>query len=58
MSQRIAYAKQSPALFRKFVQFTTALNDAAIGWNRISIAFKTVPGSSDAAYGLDRAHLS
>jgi alkylhydroperoxidase family enzyme len=28
------------------------------GWNRINIGFKTVPGSSDAAYGLDKAGLS
>jgi AhpD family alkylhydroperoxidase len=28
------------------------------GWNRINIGFKTVPGSSDAALGLDKAGLS
>lgn len=27
-------------------------------WNRASIAFKTVPGSADKAYGLDRAGLN
>jgi alkylhydroperoxidase family enzyme len=27
------------------------------GWNRASIAFRTVPGSLDAAYGLDKAGL-
>jgi AhpD family alkylhydroperoxidase len=27
-------------------------------WNRINIGFKTVPGSSDAAFGLDKAGLS
>lgn len=27
-------------------------------WNRISIAFKNVPGSADAAYGLNKAGLS
>jgi AhpD family alkylhydroperoxidase len=27
-------------------------------WNRISVGFKTVPGSSDAAFGLDKAGLS
>jgi len=27
-------------------------------WNRISIAFKAVPGSADAAYGLDKAGLA
>ena len=28
------------------------------GWNRANIAFKTVPGSSDKALGLDKANLS
>ena len=28
------------------------------GWNRASIAFKAVPGSSDKAYGLDKANLA
>jgi AhpD family alkylhydroperoxidase len=27
-------------------------------WNRANVAFKTVPGSADAAYGLDKAHLA
>jgi AhpD family alkylhydroperoxidase len=27
------------------------------GWNRASIAFRTVPGSYDAAFGLDKANL-
>jgi len=25
------------------------------GWNRVSVAFRPVPGSQDAAYGLDKA---
>ncbi|MEX3959135.1 carboxymuconolactone decarboxylase family protein [Trinickia sp. EG282A] len=28
------------------------------GWNRASIAFRVVPGSSDKAYGLDKANLA
>ncbi|HWK62358.1 MAG TPA: carboxymuconolactone decarboxylase family protein [Eoetvoesiella sp.] len=28
------------------------------GWNRLNVAFRTVPGSSDAAFGLDKAGLS
>jgi len=28
------------------------------GWNRASIAFKAVPGSSDKAFGLDKANLT
>ncbi|MGE8166212.1 carboxymuconolactone decarboxylase family protein [Paraburkholderia sp. NPDC080076] len=27
------------------------------GWNRANVAFKTVPGSSDKAFGLDKANL-
>ena len=27
-------------------------------WNRVNVAFRTVPGSSDLAFGLDRAELS
>ncbi|MGF7162573.1 AhpD family alkylhydroperoxidase [Rhodoligotrophos appendicifer] len=27
-------------------------------WNRVSIAFKSVPGSADKAYGLDKAGLN
>lgn len=26
-------------------------------WNRVNIAFQTVPGSSDKAFGLDKANL-
>ncbi|NYT37396.1 carboxymuconolactone decarboxylase family protein [Allopusillimonas soli] len=28
------------------------------GWNRANIAFRTVPGSADKAFGLDKANLS
>ncbi|CAB3685453.1 MAG: carboxymuconolactone decarboxylase family protein [Achromobacter sp.] len=28
------------------------------GWNRLNVAFRTVPGSVDAAYGLDKAGLA
>jgi AhpD family alkylhydroperoxidase len=27
------------------------------GWNRLNVGFKTVPGSSDKAFGLDKAKL-
>jgi alkylhydroperoxidase family enzyme len=26
-------------------------------WNRVNVAFKTIPGTYDAAFGLDRAGL-
>ncbi|KRC79210.1 Carboxymuconolactone decarboxylase family protein [compost metagenome] len=28
------------------------------GWNRLNVAFRTVPGSADQAYGLDKAGLN
>lgn len=28
------------------------------GWNRANVAFKTVPGSADRAFGLDKANLA
>jgi len=28
------------------------------GWNRLGVAFQSVPGSADAQYGLDKAGLS
>jgi AhpD family alkylhydroperoxidase len=28
------------------------------GWNRLNVGFRTVPGSADKAYGLDKANLS
>jgi alkylhydroperoxidase family enzyme len=28
------------------------------GWNRANVAFRTVPGSLDKSYGLDKAGLS
>ena len=28
------------------------------GWNRANVAFKTVPGSADKAFGLDKANLA
>ena len=27
-------------------------------WNRVNVAFQTVPGSSDKAFGLDKANLA
>lgn len=27
-------------------------------WNRVNVAFRTVPGSSDKAFGLDKARLA
>ena len=32
----------------------TAIN----GWNRANVAFRTVPGSADKAFGLDKANLA
>jgi hypothetical protein len=30
---------------------------AISGWNRVNIALRTVPGSADGAFGLDKANL-
>jgi hypothetical protein len=27
-------------------------------WNRVNVGFKTVPGTADKAYGLDKAGLN
>lgn len=35
--------------------FVIMVNNA---WNRVNVAFKTVPGSSDAIFGLDKANLN
>jgi AhpD family alkylhydroperoxidase len=35
----------------------TFLVMAINGWNRLNVAFQTVPGSADAAFGLDKAGL-
>jgi alkylhydroperoxidase family enzyme len=42
----------------KEISDLTFLIMAINAWNRINVGFKTVPGSSDAAYGLDKAHLN
>lgn len=41
---------------KEIVDLTFAIV-AINGWNRLSVAFKSVPGSADAVYGLDRAGL-
>ena len=35
----------------------TFLVGAINSWNRLNVAFRMVPGSSDKAFGLDKAHL-
>jgi len=37
---------------------TPFLNITINGWNRMSVAFQTTPGSCDAAFGLDKAGLA
>ncbi|HYQ28569.1 MAG TPA: carboxymuconolactone decarboxylase family protein, partial [Polyangiaceae bacterium] len=36
----------------------TFLVMAINAWNRVNVAFQTVPGSADKAFGLDKADLS
>jgi AhpD family alkylhydroperoxidase len=45
-------------LSEKEISDLTFVVMAINAWNRINIAFKTVPGSADAAYGLLEAKLS
>ena len=52
------YERVRGQLSEKEISDLTFLIMAINAWNRINVGFKTVPGSSDAAYGLDKAHLN
>lgn len=45
-------------LSEKEISVLTFSIKAINAWNRINVAFKTVPGSADTAYGLTKAGLS
>jgi AhpD family alkylhydroperoxidase len=51
------YARVRAELSEKELSDLTFLVMAINGWNRVSIGFQAVPGSSDKAYGLDKAGL-
>jgi AhpD family alkylhydroperoxidase len=48
----------SSQLSQKEISDLTFAVMAINAWNRLNVAFKTVPGSADAVYGLDKAKLS
>ncbi|CAB3638489.1 MULTISPECIES: carboxymuconolactone decarboxylase family protein [Achromobacter] len=45
-------------LSEKEISDLTLLVVGINGWNRLNVALRTVPGSADAAYGLDKAGLN
>lgn len=51
------YERVRGQLSEKEISDLTFAIVAINGWNRLSIAFKAVPGSADALYGLDKAGL-
>ena len=51
------YERVRGQLSEKEISDLTFAIVAINGWNRLSIAFKSVPGSVDALYGLDKAGL-
>lgn len=52
------YVKVRTQLSEKEISDLTFLVMSANAWNRINVAFKTVPGTSDANLGLDKAGLN
>lgn len=52
------YAQVREQFSEKELTDLTYLVMAINAWNRINIAFQSVPGSQDKAYGLDKAGLS
>lgn len=52
------YARVRADLSEKDVSDLTFAVMTINAWNRVSIAFKSVPGSADKLYGLDKAGLS
>jgi AhpD family alkylhydroperoxidase len=51
------YERVRGQLSEKEITDLTFVIMAINGWNRLNVAFKTIPGSSDAAFGLDKAGL-
>jgi len=52
------YERVRTQLSEKEISDLTFLIISINGWNRASVAFKSVPGEFDKAYGLDKANLS
>lgn len=45
-------------LSEKEISDLTFVVMAINAWNRVNVGFKTVPGTADKAYGLDKAGLN
>ena len=52
------YERVRGQLSEKEISDLTFLVMSVNAWNRLNIGFKTVPGSSDAVFGLDKAKLN
>lgn len=52
------YERVRGQLSEKEITDLTYLVMGINGWNRLNVAFRTVPGSSDKAFGLDKAGLT
>lgn len=52
------YERVRTQLSEKEISDLTFIVMSINAWNRINVAFKTVPGSADAMFGLDKANLS
>jgi len=53
-----SYARMREVYSEQEITDITFLIVAINGWNRLSVSFRAVPGSADAAFGLDKAGLS
>lgn len=52
------YASVSEQFSAQELSDLTFLVVSINGWNRLNVAFRTVPGSADKAFGLDKANLA
>jgi len=52
------FDRVSSQLSPKEISDLTFVVGAINAWNRLNVAFRTVPGSADSIYGLDKAKLS
>ena len=52
------YERDRGQLSEKEISDLTFVIMAINAWNRINVGFKTVPGSADVAYGLDKAQVN
>ena len=59
MKQRLNAGQRAPSFFKEPVEFGLTRKLMGIhARNRLSVAFRTAPGSADTAFGLDMAQLA